>query len=287
MRLLNRFSCAGCHWSYPTSARSTTENALDDGKRTGRVRPVAPRYLLVSTVPRGNDVFDAPRRSAGRRASRVTLLCLTLMLVLGSNSTSADDSPLTLADLDAYRLALLAKPDASAPEVKFRDLWDRPEAYAGRVVKVEGLVARQFRQGRFGEFPPLAEVWVVSPAGDPFCLVFPLVEGRGSPEIGATVRFSGTFVKRIKYQGGDTARVAPLLVGPQPPSDSSIAPESLVPSWSTSDWMMALGAGLIVAMILARRHFAHPDEPVPTIDPAPVFVDGDRMKEGGSCDELA
>jgi hypothetical protein len=251
--------------------------------------------VLVPTVPRGNAVFDALRRTGRRRASktafprraweRVTSLCLTLMIATGS--ASADDSPLTLADLDAYRRALLAKPDDSAPEVKFRDLWDRPEAYAGRVVKVEGRVARRFRQGRFGEFPPLAEVWVVSPAGDPFCLVFPLVEGRESPEIGASVRFSGTFVKRIKYQGGDTARVAPLLVGPQAPTAATTAPEWTGPSWSSNDWLMAVGAGLVVAMILARRHFAHPVESAPTIDPAPAFVDGDQVKEGEYPDELA
>ena len=140
-----------------------------------------------------------------------SLLGLTLTLLLGSGVASGDDSPLTLADLEAYRLALASKPDGPATPVKFRDLWDRPEAYLGRVVKVEGRVARLFRQGRFGEFPPLVEVWVVSPVGDPFCLVFPLVEGRASPEIGASVRFSGTFVKRIKYQGGDAARVAPLF----------------------------------------------------------------------------
>ena len=43
--------------------------------------------------------------------------------------------------------------------------------------------------------------------------------------------------------------------------------------------MMAVGAGLVVAMILARRHFAHPVEHAPNIDPAPAFVDGDAESD--------
>jgi hypothetical protein len=213
------------------------------------------------------------------RTPKQALLGLTLVFLLGSSTSFGDDSPLTLADLEGYRLALASKPDGPATPVKFRDLWDRPEAYLGRVVKVEGRVARLFRQGRFGEFPPLVEVWILSPSGDPFCLVFPQVEGRASPEIGASVRFSGTFLKRIKYQGGDTARIAPLLVGPQPPSGLESEGPS---SWSTSDWMMAAGAGLVVAMILARRHFSGPVERLSKIDPPPVFLDGDPQDEGHS-----
>ena len=57
--------------------------------------------------------------------------------------------------------------------VKFRDLWNRPDVFRGRRVTVEGRVVRIFRQGPVGSFPPLAEVWITSPAGDPFCVVFP------------------------------------------------------------------------------------------------------------------
>jgi hypothetical protein len=187
---------------------------------------------------------------------------------------SADDSHLGLADLEAYRVALATKPDGSAPLVGFRDLWDRPEAYVGRPVRVEGRVARLFRQPRLGEFPPLVEAWVVSPAGDPFCLVFPQVEGRSTPEVGALVRFSGTFLKRIKYQGGDTARVAPLLVGPEGPSESSESSEAAGKSWSSTDWMMGLGAVVVISLVLARRHLNRPTEPAASYDPPPIFVDG-------------
>jgi hypothetical protein len=209
------------------------------------------------------------------------LLSLMLILLLGAVRASADDSSLTLADLEGYRQALSIKPDDSAPLVKFRDLWDRPEAYTGRVVKVEGRVARLFQQGRLGEFPPLVEAWVVSPSGDPFCLVFPSVDGQSPPEIGASVKFFGTFLKRIKYQGGDTARVAPLLVGPQAPTSSSTGSKTDGQSWSSTDWMLAVGAMMVFMMILARRHFDRPVEHSLTIDPPPAFIDGEQEEEEG------
>ena len=67
--------------------------------------------------------------------------------------------------------------------VGFRELWDHPETYRGRRVQVEGRVVRRFRQGAFGTFPPLDEVWAVSPAGDPFCLVFPATPEAGGARV--------------------------------------------------------------------------------------------------------
>ena len=192
----------------------------------------------------------------------------------------AEDSPFGLADLEAYRIALAAKPDRSAPTVRFRDLWDRPEVYAGRPVRVEGRVARLFRQPRVGEFPPLAEAWIISKAGDPFCVVFPMAEGQPTPKVGSSVRFSGTFLKRLRYQSGDVARIAPLIVGPEAPS-TTVPPGLLFegPSWSTADWVMGLGAASLVAMVLARKHLSRPPSPPISLDPPPMFVDGEPDQE--------
>jgi hypothetical protein len=207
----------------------------------------------------------------------------------------ADDSPpLTLADLEAYRVALSARPGGSAPSVRFRDLWDRPEAYLGRPVSVEGRVARLFRQPKVGEFPPLVEAWVVSPSGDPFCLVFPTVEGRSTPEVGAPVKFSGTFLKKIRYHGTDADRLAPLIVGPEAPSSPKADSEVEGMSWSSIDWMMAVAGCLLVGMVLARRHLARPAPPPPAFEPPPTFVDGepgsdadrDGVQEGDFREEL-
>ena len=57
--------------------------------------------------------------------------------------------------------------------VTFRDLWDHPDDWRGRRVTVRGTVARVFRQGAVGSFPPLVEAWLSTPEGDLFCVVFP------------------------------------------------------------------------------------------------------------------
>src|SRR6185437_9218161 len=101
-----------------------------------------------------------------------------------------------------------------------------PDRYQGRRVQVEGRLVRRFRQDAIGKFPALVEAWAVSPAGDPFCLVFPATAGKSEPGP-ATVRFEGTFLKLIRYQGGDVARLAPLLVGPQAPV--AAAPTATLP----------------------------------------------------------
>jgi hypothetical protein len=164
----------------------------------------------------------------------------------------ADDSEiaqrLNLADLAGYRVALSGKPtadDAKANDppvlVVFKDLWNRPDQYRGRRVTIEGRVERIFRQGLVGSFPPLAEVWVTAPAGDPFCIVFPQPSSgeakdqksrtpvrseayqgkelgvRLMPKLGQSVRFTGTFLKRVSYSAGDGARLAPLVVGDRLP----------------------------------------------------------------------
>ena len=44
------------------------------------------------------------------------------------------------------------------------------------------------------------------------------------PEPGRMVRFTGTFLKMVRYAGGDGARLAPLIVGDQPPTCVSAEP---------------------------------------------------------------
>ena len=250
--------------------------------------PISPKATCRNWRPPNNlrsactHLFRYDKRGAWEREK---LVLGFVFLLIASASGIADDAPLSLADLESYRLALSSKPDSSARLVGFRDLWDHPEAHTGRTIRIEGRMARLFRQPRVGEFPPLIEAWVVSPAGDPFCLIFPREAGRSTPAVGAEVGFSGTFLRRVKYHGGDADRLAPLIVGPTAPSTSSPAPEVVGRSWSSTDWMMAVGALSVVAAVLASRHLGRPD-PMPTsYDPPPTFVDGGRETESDEDEE--
>ena len=198
------------------------------------------------------------------------------------------ESRLGLADLTSYRAALAGKATAdgagaSVPPrpVSFRDLWDHPEAWSGQRVQVDGRVVRVFRQGAVGSFPPLVEAWLATPAGDLFCVEFPWEE---SPERKdeafepvRPVRFTGTFLKTVRYAAGDQARLAPLIVGDRPPAPlekvSAAEPTAAsaframggsrgtgqeadrsLDAWSPTAWGLALVLGLTAALVLAWRH---------------------------------
>ncbi len=210
---------------------------------------------------------------------------------------------LSLADLTGYRAALAGKPTADQAratdppaEVKFKDLWNRPDVFQGRRVVVQGRVVRSFRQGPVGSFPPLAEVWITSPAGDPFCVVFPRPGASGGkeagsinvsatppekknrdtaseemPRAGGMVRFTGTFLKMVRYAGADTTRLAPLIVGDRTPVLISSEPAgSQVDAALTSTlrgsgsairlacWALGLAAAAMAAVALARWHLRAP-----------------------------
>ena len=82
-------------------------------------------------------------------------------LAWADESETRQDDQLSLADLVGYCAALSgkataddARPSDPPARVGFRDLWERPDAYRGRRVTVRGRVARIFRQGPVGSFPP-------------------------------------------------------------------------------------------------------------------------------------
>jgi hypothetical protein len=234
---------------------------------------------------------------------------VSLMLGPQCQASYLDDNPqssheISLADLAGYRAALSGKPTAdmaraSDPpvEAKFRDLWNNQDAFRGRRVSVQGHVARIFRQGAVGSFPPLAEVWITSPAGDPFCAVFPqpgptdlehletaasrdarysdAARGVVIPELGRMVRFTGTFLKMVRYAGGDGARLAPLIVGerlpalvtPRPAVDHSAVETGAVgiggdrlsgTALGLAYWALGLAVLAMGAVILARWHLGMP-----------------------------
>ena len=204
-----------------------------------------------------------------------------------------DAGPLTIDDLGAYRHALRT-PDADAPApeaTSFGDLWNDPEGYRGRRVTVEGRAARRFRQGAIGEYPPLVELWLASGQGDPTCVVYPEPIGGDPTPLGALVRFDGTFLRRLRYQGADEPRLAPLVVGPLPPevvrpprggSWRPIGPFQRFDGWLIWSILLALIASTVARYVLLRPRSRRRSraERAAIEGPTPEFVDGPYDGEG-------
>ncbi len=219
-------------------------------------------------------------------------LSLLIALTLGCAATFAGqdadvdrDDRLGLSDLAAYRAALAgkataddARPSDPPAAVGFRDLWERPEAYLGRRVTIRGRLERSFRQGAVGSFPPLVEAWIFSNSGDPFCIVFPRPEGSEPPAPGHVVRFTGTFLKTVRYAAGDGERLAPLVVGdrspePQPAAETRSEPAATRSgaaeilraigggdhagadrrTWAIGSWALGLTLAAMMALVIVRQ----------------------------------
>ena len=242
------------------------------------------------------------------RGRLMVIVLVSTIVAAEDRAFCSDDDPetshqLSLTDLAGYAKALSGKPTADGARetdpplrVKFKELWNRPDRFRGRRVTVEGRVMRIFRQGPLGSFPALAEVWITSPAGDPFCVVFPRggsngqkEEGPGDPASvraeeakneqkdggmpaqGRVVHFTGTFLKMVRYAGADTNRLAPLIVGdgrpvPIPAERIESNKYGALPR-ATDDgdaaikltyWALGLAVAGLVAVGLARRHLRGP-----------------------------
>jgi hypothetical protein len=188
--------------------------------------------------------------------------------------------PLGLADLPGYRAALVGEGSAEgasaanlSKRVSFQDLSTRPDRYRGRRVTVQGRIVRIFRQGSLGSFPPLAEIWIASTGSDLACLVSP--QDRGAiPELGKSIRFTGTFLKLVRYAAKGGSHLAPLVVGDQPPvlvpksaegprfgpldrrSTASTRNARLRErwEWSLSSWALGLSLAALAAGVIVCQH---------------------------------
>jgi hypothetical protein len=207
------------------------------------------------------------------------ILGLAATVLIGATPASDESSGLNLADLSGYRAALERPTQDPAVAVSFRDLWKNPKAFEGKRVRIEGRLARQFRQGAYGTFPPLVEAWVYSPSGDPFCVVYPA--GTAHPLDGTkTIRFEGTFLRLLRYKAEDAPRLAPLIVGPAPPEPTGqrVVPRAIAKS-STEwlDWTVGIGAAIVAAAVLGTRHLrGAPRAPRSAVaEPAPQFREPD------------
>jgi len=215
-----------------------------------------------------------------------------VLATLLAAAQAEDDGPLGLADLAAEHAAATGRDATTEPPraVGFRTLWDRPDDWRGRRVIVRGRIARVFRQAAFGGFPPLVEAWIEEPPGNLFCAVFKPDGDDRTIAAGASVAFTGTFLRRLRYAADDGDRLAPLIVGAEPPRVEARAPsrpldfrpDAPAPAWSDSTWGVGLFVGLATAAaLLAWRTLSRP-APIrrgrrPTsADPEPQFLDPQR-----------
>lgn len=187
---------------------------------------------------------------------------LILAVVAPAATARQDDAPLGLTDLAAEHEALSGKFDAATPPraATFRALWDRPDEFRGVRVRVAGRVVRIFRQDAVGSFPALVEAWIEEPPGDLLCLVFPAPDREAGVAKGASVAFTGVYLRRVRYQA-EGERLTPLIVGPDAPSVVKPAPrdEPEADARPISDWpgpvaTVGLFIGLaLIAGLLAWR----------------------------------
>ncbi|MEO6809422.1 MAG: hypothetical protein ABI353_09970 [Isosphaeraceae bacterium] len=203
---------------------------------------------------------------------------LIAVMLLGLPPSNADEGPLNLADLAAYPDAL-SPPSGQAKPVRFHELWQRPETFRGTLVQVSGQVERRFRAPAVGKLPALVEVWIVTPEGNPFCLVYP-DDHQAGPQIGSNVRFNGTYLRQVRYQAGDGDRLAPLIVGGRAPLVPARKSTGFSIGWSRRDWLMAGTLAAVVAVALALKHLRRPLQRRERPGPPPIFEEPDVPTTG-------
>ncbi len=141
--------------------------------------------------------------------------------------TVTDRTPVEFRDNAAYALlarASAGKTPAELAAVSRRDvvlahLWQNPELYRGVPIHLLGTAMRVLRYPVQAEQDRLALRGVDHHAGRterPLRLRVRRSPARGcrsAPDVSERVVFNGYFLKIMKYQAGDVARGAPLLVG--------------------------------------------------------------------------
>ena len=140
--------------------------------------------------------------------------------------TVTDRTPMSFRDNAAYAY-LLAKVRKLTPvelaaqsrrDILLTHIWERPELYRGVPIHLLGTARRVLRyEAKMSKTGWLHEAWIVDPDSTkyPYNCVFEEAP-EGFPlgaDVSERVVFNGYFLKIMKYQAGDVARGAPVLVG--------------------------------------------------------------------------
>ncbi len=136
-----------------------------------------------------------------------------------------DKEPVAFRDLAAYAALLKrarnAKPAELAANARrdlgMPELWEHPADHRSALIEVRGFVRGiSSRESKLGASGKLYEVWITPPDRDDLfaCVMETLPDGfRVDASDGEPVVFHGFFLKVIAYEGGDSRRGAPLLIG--------------------------------------------------------------------------
>ncbi|WP_165071494.1 hypothetical protein [Paludisphaera rhizosphaerae] len=176
--------------------------------------------------------------------------------------TVTDRTAMTFRDNAAYAYLLeKARPQTPAElaaearrDVFLTHLWERPELYRGVPVHIQGAALRVVRfESKLSKSGWLYEAWIVTPDARryPYDCVFEEAP-EGFPigiDVNERVVFNGYFLKVMKYQAGDTARGAPVLIGKigwdRRPTDAPAEESNRVLFWS----MVVLGAMFLISLL--------------------------------------
>lgn len=175
--------------------------------------------------------------------------------------TVTDRTPVSFRDIAAYAY-LLEKARKQTPadlaresrrDVALTHLWERPDLYRGVPVHLLGTLKRLIRyETKLSQSGWIYEASIFTPDSGsyPYQCVFeePPVGLPLGTEISERVVFNGYFLKIFKYQAGDVARGAPLLVGKlgwdPHPTEAPTPPANNTLFWS----LVILGALFLISL---------------------------------------
>jgi hypothetical protein len=191
-----------------------------------------PRLALLAAIAVGGwvAVYYAARRPVGPAPAPPLRAGAPAPPIVPDRSeafeTVTDRTPMGFRDNAAYA-HVLEKARAKTPaalaaearrDVALTHLWERPELYRGVPIHVQGTVLRVIRfESKLSRTGWLYEAWITTP--DVRRLLYDCVFEEppdGFPigtDVHERVAFNGYFLKLMKYQAGDVARAAPVLVG--------------------------------------------------------------------------
>jgi hypothetical protein len=140
--------------------------------------------------------------------------------------TVADRTPMSFRDNAAYaylleRVRKLTPVELAAQcrrDILLTHLWEGPQLYRGVPIHLLGTARRVLRfESKLSKTGWLYEAWIITPDATkyPYSCVFEEAPD-GFPlgaDVSERVVFNGYFLKIMKYQAGDVARGAPVLIG--------------------------------------------------------------------------